>query len=80
MPAQDGVRLDEHQSRTPAAPGRGQQDPQQPVTVAEARPFEGALQRPQLMPKGDVFEDDFLMPTAGHGDRPQQQQDQFEHA
>jgi hypothetical protein len=32
------------------------------------------------MPQRDVFEDQFLMPAAGQGQRSQNQQDHFQHA
>jgi hypothetical protein len=37
------------------------------------------LEGSQLVAQGNILEDDFLMSAAGHGDRAQQQQDQFEH-
>jgi len=42
-------------------------------------PLDRPSQRSQLVPQGNVFEDDFLISAAGQGDRAQEQQDHFEH-
>jgi hypothetical protein len=79
MPSHDGIGLNEDQCRPPAAPSPSQQHPKHPVTSAEVRPLDRSLQGSQLVPQGDILENDFLMPVAGPGDRAQEQQDQFEH-
>jgi hypothetical protein len=37
------------------------------------------LQGSQLVAEGQILEDDVVVATAGHGDRPQEQQCQFKH-
>ena len=73
MPPQYGVWLDEHQRHAPAAPRVGQEDPEDAVTALEARTPDGALQGFQLLPQCDVFENQFLMPAAGQGQRSRDQ-------
>jgi hypothetical protein len=43
------------------------------------RPLDRPLQGSQLVPQGNILENDFLMPAAGQGDCAQEQQDQFVH-
>jgi hypothetical protein len=64
----------------PAAPRVGQQNPEQPVTRPKPGTPDGAFQRPQLLPQGDLFEDQLLMPAAGQGQRPRDQHNRFQHA
>ena len=73
MPPQNGLRLDEHQRRSPAAPGVGQEEPEHSIVPLEVRTPPGALQRSQLVPQRNVFEDQFLMPAAGQRQRSRDQ-------
>jgi NAD(P)-dependent dehydrogenase (short-subunit alcohol dehydrogenase family) len=79
MPSDDGLGLDEDQCRPPLAPGGRQQDPKHAVTGAEVRPLHASLQGSQLVAEGQILEDHVVVATAGHGDRPQEQQGQFKH-
>jgi hypothetical protein len=79
MPSDDGLGLDEDQRRPPLAPGGRQQDPKHAVTGAEVRPLHASLQGSQLVAEGKILEDHVVVATAGHGDRPQEQQCQCKH-
>jgi hypothetical protein len=71
MPPQHGVWLDDHQRRSPSAPHGGQQDPEDPVTVLEARRPAGASHGVELLPQREVLQDHFVMPAAGERSRDQ---------
>ena len=43
------------------------------------RPLHAALQGSQLVPEGQILKDHVVVAPAGHADRTQQQQHQFEH-
>ena len=65
----------------PIATGAGgrQQNPEHAITGAEVRPLHASLQGSQLVAEGQILEDHVVVATAGHGDRPQEQQRQFNH-
>jgi hypothetical protein len=79
MPSDDSLGLDENQCRPPPAPGGRQQDPKHAVTGAEVMPLHASLQGSQLVAEGKILEDHVVVATAGYGDRPQEQQCQFNH-
>src|SRR5262249_51624836 len=56
MPADDGLRLDDDESGTPAAPELGQPCPEEPIRSGELRSFSGALQDAELMAQSQDLE------------------------
>ena len=80
MPSDDGLRVDEHECRPPLAPSAREHDPEHPVTGAEMRTLHARFQGSQLVTEGQILEDQIVVATADHGDRPQEQQGQFRHA
>ena len=79
MPAYDGAGLDEDQSLAPVAPGMGQQDPEHPVTRPQAWPADRALQGPELLTQGDVFQDHFVMAATRERKSSPNQHDHLQH-
>ena len=80
MPPHNSVRLDQYQSRPPPNPDGGQDNPEQPISLAKARSYARAFGRAELLPKGDILKNQFVMPAAGEGERPREQQHHVEHA
>jgi hypothetical protein len=66
-----------HSHRRQAVANRIQK---QAVTGAEVRPLYAASQGSQLVAEGQILEDQIVVATADHGDRPLEQQGQFRHA
>jgi len=58
MPTHDRVRLHEEEGCAPVPPGRGQDDPEQPIPPAERWTLDAAFQRVELLPERQVFERD----------------------
>ncbi len=79
MPADDGLGLHEDEGRPPAPPRAGQQDPEHPVTRTKPMLRNAALQRSQLVAQGHVLQEKIATPAADEADRPDDQQQQFEH-
>ena len=80
MPLHNGVRLDQYQSRPPPNPDGGNDNPEQPISLAKARLYARAGESAELLPKGDILKNQFVMPAASEGERPSEQQNHVEHA
>jgi hypothetical protein len=74
MPPHDGVRLDEHQSRTPLGPDGGKGDPEQPISSAKTRSYDRAFESGELLPERDILKHQRAMPAAGDSQRATEQQ------
>ena len=80
MPAHDGVRLHEHQRNTPVPPASRQGDPKQSVARLEMGSRGRASQGRQLLPQGQVLQDQLSMSTARQCQRTDQYEQQLQHA
>jgi hypothetical protein len=69
MPANHGLRGDKDQRSLPAGPNFSQNDPEQPVDGTQSRTRSLWVQSRQLLPKGEVLEQEFS-PGAKGGDQP----------
>ena len=67
MPANHGLRLDDHERRWPAIPEPRQPHPEDPVRRLQPRTLRGAPIRCQLLAEGEVLEQKSLLP---HEERP----------
>ena len=56
MPAEDCLRLDDQEGRTPLAPNLGKPNPEEAITGAELRPRMEALINGQLLPEGEILQ------------------------
>jgi hypothetical protein len=56
MPADDGVRLDDHEGLLPAVPRPTQRHPKQTLFALQSRKASHSRQHGDLLAKGDVFE------------------------
>ncbi len=55
MPAENGLRLDDEQTRPPASPPAGQPDPEDPISLVEPRAFHRALEDGYLLAERQVL-------------------------
>ena len=55
VPANDCVRLDDHQTGSPSGPEARKPSPEDPVALSEAGAAHGSLQHTELMPQGEVL-------------------------
>ena len=60
MPANDGVRLHDDQRRAPVSPNSRESHPKESVASPEAA-SRRSMERRQLLPQGEVFQDEFLV-------------------
>src|SRR5271169_4115571 len=72
MPANHGLRGDKYQRSLPASPKFSQNDPEQPVDRTQSRAWSLCMQSQQLLPKGEVLEEEFSSGAKG-GDNPAEQ-------
>ena len=56
MPADDGLRVDDHHCFSPAGPKLSKQDPEQPVQPMQARAHPLSLEHRNLLAKREDFE------------------------
>src|ERR1019366_6969403 len=69
MPANHGLRSNEDQRPLPARPNSSQNDPEQPVDRTQSRARSLCVQSQQLLPKGEVLQEEFFS-GAKDGDDP----------
>src|ERR1019366_1655575 len=72
MPANHGLRSNEDQRPFPARPNSSQNDPEQPVDRTQSRARSLCVQSQQLLPKGEVLQEEFFS-GAKDGDDPAEQ-------
>ena len=73
MPTDDGVRLHEHERRTPVGPRSREQGPEPPIANAEPRPRTAPLVDGELLPQGEVFEDEGRLRPEGPSEATEEQ-------
>jgi hypothetical protein len=69
MPPYDCLRRDQNQRSLPARPNFPQNDPEQPVDGTQSRTRSLGVQSQQLLPKGEVLQEEFFA-GAKDGDDP----------
>ena|SRR5438876_1014284 len=79
MPPDHRVGLDEHERRTPPPPRLGQDDPRQAISPPETRTCARAFHSVELLSKGDILNDQFVVSTTGQRQRPDQHRDYLQH-
>jgi hypothetical protein len=79
MPADDGLRTNQYERRAPVPPDASQGNPKQPVARLQARASVRPLQRGQLLPERQVFQDKLSMPTESQRQPPTDKDQQLEH-
>ena len=72
MPPYDCLRRDQDQRSLPARPNFSQNDPEQPVDGTQSRARSLGVQSQQLLPKGEVLQEEFFS-GAKDGDDPAEQ-------
>jgi antitoxin (DNA-binding transcriptional repressor) of toxin-antitoxin stability system len=80
MPPNDGVRLHEHDRRAPVPPESGQGDPKQSVACLEVRALGRTFHRRQLLPQGQVLQDQFAMSAERQRQRAADHDEHLQHA
>ena len=59
MPAEDGLRLDDQQTRPPASPQAGKPEPEDPISPMEPRALHRALENGYLLAEHQVLRGEF---------------------
>jgi hypothetical protein len=80
MPAHDGVRLHQYQRPAPVPPASRQGDRKQAVAGLEMGSLGRASQGHQLLPQGQVLQDQISMSTARQCQRADDDDEQLQHA
>ncbi len=55
MPADNGVRLDENEARSPSGPEFVEEHPEKPIAPAEFGPLDAQLEDRKLLAQGEIF-------------------------
>ncbi len=79
MPADDRLRLDNHQHFRPARPNRSEHHPEQSITFAECRRLGRAVQHQQLVSQGEVFQYKLATSLEHGGNTAQDRKNEREH-
>jgi len=61
MPVENGLRLDDQESRAPLTPDSGERDPEEAISWAELRSRMAALINGQLLSEGEILQSQTLM-------------------